>query len=221
MASQNWRRLGDEHKPTHIDRLEDDCYFLLDYTPGGGYQASEDNQLVLNLKTNPKAAKSPRHRHRIRLSVKGFAEALHRPIDYYRRLFSRISLVPIPNSKSKTDPDHHDNLEIIGQILQSKFGQRIKLENPIANKFTRRKASKTFGVRDRQYIERLKANFHWLGLSNQPELIIIYDDVITSGAQFRAVKEFISANLEHQPKPRMIGFFWARTTRQPTLGPIR
>ncbi len=219
MTKRDWRRLGGKHKPYHIDQIDDDCYFILDYTPRGGYPASDDNQLVFDLKADPKAVAGQRRRHHIRLSVKNFAEALMKPITYYRQFFRHISLIPIPNSKSKDDPKYHNNLEVVGQMLESKFDQQVKLETPIVNKAARRKACQTGRRRDRQYINQLKANFRWLGLNNHPELIIIYDDVITSGAQFKAVKEFILSNLKNQPRPRIVGLFWAHTAKQPTLGP--
>jgi hypothetical protein len=37
----------------------DECFFLREYTPRGGYQASESNQLVLNLKKDLKYRGTP------------------------------------------------------------------------------------------------------------------------------------------------------------------
>lgn len=42
--------LRDEHVRLAAD---DECYFLREYTAGGGFQAGETNQLILNLKKSP------------------------------------------------------------------------------------------------------------------------------------------------------------------------
>ena len=56
--------------------------------------------------------------------------------------------------------------------------------------------------------EDIKNNTKWNGFSgNIVETVIIIDDVLTTGALFKAWKEIIQSN---EPKvKRVIGFFWA------------
>jgi hypothetical protein len=44
----------------------DRCYFLREYTPGGGFEASDTNNLVLNLKKDPKHRGQPAWPYKLR-----------------------------------------------------------------------------------------------------------------------------------------------------------
>ena len=205
-----WKRIVKHlHDAPHISG-QDECFFVMEYIRGGGYQASRANQLIINFKKS-KNTQNPAETHHIDRSIDEFTAALTAPIEYYcRQLEQPVGLVSIPRAKLKTDSGYSDGLEVVGLKLASKFGNRIRLETPIVNKKSREKSSQTGETRNRQYIEGVKANFEWRGLHSRPRILLIYDDVLTSGAQFTAVKEFINQNIDEPDRPKMVGLFWAK-----------
>ena len=44
--------------------------------------------------------------------------------------------------------------------------------------------------------------------SREPDILIVFDDVITTGSQFRAYSEFVFENMKKLPN--MIGLFWCK-----------
>jgi orotate phosphoribosyltransferase len=52
-----------------------------------------------------------------------------------------------------------------------------------------------------------KSTLEWVGFNNDQNLIILIDDVITSGASFKACQQLI---FENSPHTTVVGVFWAR-----------
>ena len=183
---------------------------MMEYTSGGGYNASEANQLIWNIKKpNPRPGSAEFH-HKKR-SVQKFADDLGVVVEYYcSRSEKPVGLVSVPPSKLKTDPGYNDSLDLVGGMLKNRFGDQIQIEVPITIKMSREKSSQTGVNRTRKFVDSLKANFEWRRFRSPVRFILIYDDVITSGSQFVATREFINDNLPRPDRPTMVGLFWAK-----------
>ena len=55
--------------------------------------------------------------------------------------------------------------------------------------------------------EDIKKNYMWKGFKNTPEKIGIVDDVLTTGAHFRAMSDFLK---ENGYRGQIVGIFWSR-----------
>ena len=100
--------------------------------------------------------------------------------------------------------------------LKKMFMDKIVIETPVATIESREPSSIAGGRHGRRYVEELKANLEWLGFKRKPDMLIVFDDVITTGAHFKALKELIEENSVRPPQ--IIGLFWARG--QKPGGPI-
>lgn len=179
----------------------DECYFILSYTSHKSFDYSLDNSIIINLK------KSVLKRGTLEYKYK--EEAINKCAGYLNyisinNLFSNdVTFIPIPPSKSKNDPEYDDRLLL---ILNNAFKENIDIkEFIIQNKST--EAVHLCG--NRLTKEEIKSNYtvDEKLLSQTKGTIIIFDDVITTGAHYKAIKELI---LERFPQKRVIGLFIAR-----------
>ena len=88
------------------------------------------------------------------------------------------------------------------------------MEQPLATLKEREAVKQIAHRRDRVYVDQIKQNYKWLGFEREIKLLLVIDDVITSGGQFKAFKESIA---NHRPKMAMVGLFWARTRSTQTI----
>ena len=117
----------------------------------------------------------------------------------------------IPTSKSKKDPKYDDRFELVREKLLKKFkgDSRFLFENPIEILNSREQSSMTDEIRGERYVQKLKNNFLrvW-DHSKNPDFFLVFDDVITTGSQFRAYSDFVLENMKNPP--RIIGRLWAK-----------
>ena len=100
---------------------EDQCMFLREYTTGGGWQHSDSNQLILNLKKSPSLRlTAPKQHYWKERAIDQAAGELRQALNLPS--LSGITFVPIPPSKSKTDPEYDDRLET-SRLLKIVRGQ--------------------------------------------------------------------------------------------------
>lgn len=185
-----------QHPPSHISPTEDLCYFAREYVSGGGYKASPTNQLISNFK-KPVAKRGTREWYYKEQAITQFAQELGSVFPQH------CVLGFIPCSKRKDDPEYDDRFELTLQQLKSQRGD-LTIVEPLAM----RESMEPFHVsgqhRDPEYIyDRLE----WKGLREGLDHVILIDDVITSGAHFKACKRLIR---EHCPEIEVAGVFWAR-----------
>lgn len=180
------------------------------YTPGGGWQASTPNQLIFNFK-KPKDLKNQAERPHKEKAVAEFIATLAPVVQYFCKHHKQpVALMSILTSKIESDPDYGDGLDLVGESLKGQLGDQIQLESPIANKKSQIKSSQSKNHRNRQLIDSLKTNFRWSGFNIRPQTLLIYDDVITTGAHFVATREFIYENMAEPHRPPIFGLFWAK-----------
>lgn len=177
---------------------EDDCWYLFNYTAHSGFQASEANSIISNLKKSVDLQGSSQYKHKIDTikKVAGFFSNLN---------ISRFTVVPIPPSKNKADPLYDDRmLQIIQQAFQGQANVDIR-ELVIQNK------SKVAS-----HISKVRPTIKELGdnLSIDPKLslnlkdsILLVDDVLTTGAHFIAIKRLLKKEF---PDVKVRGLFICR-----------
>jgi|SRR5580704_6445622 hypothetical protein len=196
--------------PDHY-RLEasDDCYFIGEYTPRAGYNHSATNDLILNLKKEMDRRHLPEWRYKtwaIEQASKQLREVL--PPD----TLEEATFIPVPPSKAKTDPLYDDR---VVQIL-SGLGEDVDVRDAVTQGESY-DPSHALEVRlgpdelyqlyelDDEYLEPL------------PTSLVIVDDVLTTGAHFKAMKRLLN---EAFPEVPIIGVFVARRVLPHPVVPV-
>ena len=180
---------------------DDDCYFIMSYTSGKRYDYSEENSLISNLKKAMDKKDKPDWRYKER--------AINICANYLKEvnissLFSEdFTLVPITPSKAKDDPEYDDRLS---QILHEAFGDELDVREIIIQKESTISAHSTDAKRNPDKIEE-----NYLIDENQTQnvknCIVLFDDVLTSGAHFKAAESLL---LKRFPNKSIKGLFIAR-----------
>lgn len=200
MHDRHWKkidRVGVEEFPYYLDD-NDECYFARDYLPGRGYAASESNDLINNFKKPIDRKGRPEWRYKV-LAIERFAYELSMalPDD-----FDGI-VTCIPSSTRKDDPQYDSKLDETLSILK-RLKPNIQIEYPIS--IASSVIPSHLGGQKRRP-EVIYANLNWEGLRGNSDVILLVDDVITTGAHFKACQKIIKENC---PQIRVIGLFWAK-----------
>jgi predicted amidophosphoribosyltransferase len=188
---------GDHHHLT----ADDECYFLYEYTSGQNYQFSATNSLISNLKKKPSLAATPQYKYKqqaIRICGIAFGEAINPP------WLARATLVPVPPSKARSDPEYDDRiLQICRSIPTHGFAADIRelviqtKSLPAAHEGQRPTVAELLDV---YQIDEAQAKM-------PIQRIGIIDDVLTAGTHFCAMKSILQQRL---PGTTLVGFFIAR-----------
>lgn len=185
--------------------VDDECYFYGEYTVKGGFAHSSTNRLILNFKKDMNRRGNPDWRYK--------GEAIREVANTFTSLndwpqLQNFTWIPIPPSKDKSDPDHDDRLIQTLQAMKASFQNldfrelvRIKQSRPAAH-----------GNENRPTPQNHYSNFEIDEslAAPAPASIVVFDDVLTTGSGFKAMKRLLS---EKFPGVRIIGVFIARTRR--------
>lgn len=186
----------------HYLEPDDRCYFVREYTSREDYSFSSTNDLISNFKkTMDRRGKAEwKYKERAILSI----------ASEFRKLLpaeslSKMTLVPMPPSKAKDDPDHDDrmlrvlknidqekNLDIRELILQNKSIPAVHFKG--SYRHDPQELAEIFYI-DEDISEPA------------PPKLAIFDDVLTTGAHFKAAQGIIQ---ERYPGISVIGIFIAR-----------
>ena len=205
-----------QYRLTQIDDLnrgehfylqdEDECYFLGEYTARGGYGHSPTNQLIFNLKKGPKHRDTPVWHYKekaIEECAGYFVENLN------PGFLAEATLVPVPPSRVKSDPQYDDR---ILWLLKS-IAKRVEVSCDIRELVVQRQSYQPSHLtEDRMKPSELR-EIYTLALhhvQSAPRQVAVFDDVITSGCHFRAIKDLLE---ERWPGIPVIGLFVARVVR--------
>lgn len=180
----------------------DECYFLHEYTANKGYSFSKTNSLISNLKKKPSERNRAGYHHKmrcIREASRMFSETLN-PV-----WLDVATLVPIPGSKAVEDPDYDDRMELVCRGIRANLDVR-----PLVKQRHSTRASHQAGAGNRVLLEELLEVLYVDEELAKPEptYIGIFDDVLTNGTHFKAVKSVLTQRF---PAARISGFFIART----------
>lgn len=187
--------------------LRDNCYYLANYTSGVGYESKNPiNSLILNFKKKVDRRELSDWRYKqqaINIIATRLKEIILRKIN-----LNDIILVPIPPSKAKNDPMYDDRMTRVLEAASEGINNCDIRELIIRN--TSSPATHIDGNRLPPFV--LKECFD-LDLAQESDLkgnIILFDDVVTTGAHFVACKTLIK---EKYPNINVAGVFIARVDR--------
>ncbi len=186
--------------------LDDECYFYGEYTAKGGFAHSDTNRLILNFKKEMNRKGKPDWKYK--------ADAIKEVANIFTSLtlwpqLQKFTWIPIPPSRDKNDPDHDDRLIQTLHAMKARF-QSLDVRELIKIKKSRRAAH---GNENRPTPQHHYVNFEIDESLAAPVPVsaIIFDDVVTTGSGFKAMKRLVS---ERFPGVKIIGIFIARTSRE-------
>lgn len=202
----------DDH---HYLSASDFCLFLGEYTARRGYDFSPTNHLIINYKKPMERKGKPEWKFKLR-SIRLAAEALCfalRGSD-----LSELAFVPVPPSKRRDDDAYDDRVERTLALFSSCLQRSGKPEPLILDVV--RQAHSTCAAHDgedRPTPAQLASNYLIdRDLSDAPQKLVIFDDMLTTGAHFCAMRDVLSQHVPDDTEFR--GLFLAR--RAPETNPF-
>ncbi len=209
---------------TKIDKLNhpkylndnDKCYYLGEYTIGGGFKESETNQLITNYKMEMSIkAKNPmrwRHKRPAIIEVaKSFWLTSPKKV---RKFWANSILVPLPPSKIKDHDDYDDRNFQMLKILKAgvkggkgKQGIKLTVKELVVQKQSR---TSMHDSDQRPSVKEIQDNYilnSKIVLAKPPKSIALFDDTLINGTTFKAAKNLLQAEY---PDCDIRGFFIAR-----------
>ena len=197
------QRIDELFLPAHqYLNTEDECYFLMSYTRLDFGHTSE-NDLILNFK------KGMDRKGKAEWKWKGWA--IGRIADMFIQNFPQnddngIVLVPVPPSKVKSDPMYDDRMvQVLNIFCNNHPYAEVREILSINANMTPSHAIRASPNEIQPLLILNKAL-----CKDQPQTIILADDVITTGAHFRACKTILQTEF---PNSTIKGLFIARAVR--------
>jgi predicted amidophosphoribosyltransferase len=189
-------------RQTHVRLASDDeCYFLREYVRACGYAASETNSLILNLKKSPQRRGLHEWRYKEE-AIQQAGQELRAAIN--PDWLKGAVLVPIPPSKAREHPEYDDRMARITSIVAQGTGaSSVDLLQQLDS-------TEPLHLSDRpRDPESIVANLVVDDglLQTSPARIGVFDDLLTTGAHFRAARSVLGRRF---PSVQIIGFFIAR-----------
>lgn len=202
--------LIDEHCITdhyHLDE-EDTCYYIGEYTARKGYGFSDTNQLILNFKKEVDRKGDYEYRYKTQ-AIQQIAKQLNNVLKP-----SMVSCIPVPPSKDKSDPLYDDRLV---KVLES--SQKLESSLDYCDMVQLKESYDPSHSSVQRLLPDQLVELYNVVIPNgyQPrQNIIIFDDVITTGSHFKAMKTLLSRQF---PTHNIVGLFVARRVPE-TFDPI-
>ncbi|CUJ75422.1 Uncharacterised protein [Achromobacter xylosoxidans] len=178
---------------------QDVCYYAGEYTAGEGHAYSETNQLIHNFKKTMDKRGTPQWVYKERAIVQA-ANMLRAAI----KPEARLTFVPVPPSKAKTDPLYDDRMVRLLQAVCA--GRHTDIRELVVQV---QSAHAAHLAQQRPTPDELVANYRLDENLAEPEPtnIFVVDDVLTTGCHFKAVKRLLAQRF---PQARITGLFLAR-----------
>ena len=181
----------------------DECFFFGEYTAGRGYEFSPTNQLILNLKKGVERRDRLEEWQYKEQAIRIVAARLRKAIK--PEYLDRITFVPIPPSKAKTDPLYDDRMTRV--LLTIRPDPPLDVRELIVQ---RESTGAAHGAKVRPTPQDIEDGYDLdVSLAAMPpgDFIFVVDDVLTTGAHFRAAKVVLGRQFPETP---VIGIFVAR-----------
>ena len=165
---------------------------------------STTNSLIINFKKTLDRQERPEW-HCKEQALKAAAEAFRRALN--REALDRLTFVPVPPSKARGDPLHDDRL--------TRMLHAIRPEPPLDVRELIVQTESTHAVHNREIRPRpTEIEALWrhdeTPTEPAPRLVAVVDDLLTTGAHFRAAKSILSARFQGIA---VVGMFIARRVR--------
>jgi len=190
----------------HLSK-SDNCYFFGDYVGKQGYHYSAMNQLIHNFKKPIEKQKNPLEWKYKQDAVVEISNMLC-GVDIWQAVINYM-WVPVPPSKLKTNQEYDDRLILVLKKLQKKevhfdFRELLSIK-------TEKEPAHLSSVKRCPDDHLNNLIFDETKQEPTPKGIVIFDDVITTGATFKAAKSVLAGNY---PRIPIIGIFVARSIRK-------
>ena len=198
-------KVDDLIRPDHRHLTAADvCCFIGEYTAYRGYDHSDTNRLIFNFKKTMDRRGRTEWRYKeqaIQTAAAAFLRTLA-PKD-----LDRLTFVPIPPSKAKGDPLYDDRLtRMLGAIRpKPPLDVRELIVQMVSTDAVRAREVRP-APEEIQALYRIDETL----MEPAPDTIAVVDDILTTGAHFRAAKSVLST---HFPETSIIGLFIARRVR--------
>lgn len=194
--------LGEHHYLTE----DDECYFLREYTARRGFDASQTNQIIQNIKKTPDRRGRPEWFYKeqdLRRAASELRAALN------PAWLRAATIVPVPPHVVKGDLLHDDRVLQIATLMGS--GAKIDVRELVVQIAT---IDPSHQSASRPRPHELRANYRLEEnlCDPAPSMIGILDDILTAGAHFRAIQGLLS---ERFPGVPVVGIFYARRIAVP------
>jgi len=184
----------------------DYCYYLGEYASGRGFKHSEMNQVINNLK-KPIDRKHLPEWHFKEQAIQQIAFWLMSTKSWMKLKY--CTWVPMPPSKIKSHPAHDDcTLRILNRVQQ--FEKALDVRELLLAKASREPAHNPSSKRPSivDHLNNLVVDENLI--DPIPHAIVIFDDVITSGASFKAAQKILQNKYSEIP---IVGVFVARNIK--------
>ena len=185
----------------HLE-VGDICIYLREYTSGQGYGFSDTNGLISNLKKKVSRKGLQEYRYKIR-SIERCSEMLSK--SFNPDWLNGATLIPVPPSKAKDDPEYDDRMLSVCQQINTEFP--LDIREIVIQRKTIRAAHESEG--NRPTIDELIEIYEIDEAKTVPfpQRIAIVDDVLTAGTHFKAMQRVLSIRF---PGVQIVGVFIAR-----------
>ncbi len=186
---------------TYLD-ASDECLFFGDYSARKGFSHSATNNVLLNFKKPTKYRGTSSWQYKTR-AISQVAQALSKNLS---SSLGSLTLVPVPPSKLKNDPEYDDRLMAMLRQLQAPPGINTDVRELIVQTKVMPAAHGTenrLPPSEWESVYRIDDQY----ATPTPKWIGIVDDLIVTGCRFRAMSNVLK---RHYPEVRITGLFIAR-----------
>jgi len=194
------RVIGELERPDHWYLTEQDqCAFFGEYTARAGYSHSATNQLIANLKKKPSTRGTPQWPHKQR-AIRDIGATIK--VNLLAERIPHLTFVPIPPSKLPDHPDYDNRMTCVARAIAPGVDVRELIVATVGR-------DAAHECDDRPGPDALRATLAIQTnlLNPAPEMVILVDDMLTTGCSFRVCKSMIQEELPGVP---VAGLFVAR-----------
>lgn len=170
---------------------DDSVYYIKEYYPGVGF-SGEGNSLILNLKKSMEARDSDQWQHKGKAILHVATLIAKEMDDSDETKEGKVYWIPVPPSKTRSDPLFDDR---IYQILKCAVDMTTSKRHFVADVFNQGLNRESFSAStNKRSITELVSNYSMSDIPNynpDQDVIIIFDDVLTTGCHYKAVENVI------------------------------
>lgn len=180
----------------------DECLYFGEYSARKGFAHSPTNGVIANFKKPVRNRGTSSWKYKVR-EIKAVAQAFSSNIG---NAFGSLTLVPVPPSKLKTDPDYDDRMMEMLRALRAPAGITPDIRELVIQTKSMPAAHESSNRPPPLEWEKVYSIDDSLSYP-EPTWIGIMDDLLVTGCRFRAMSNILRTRF---PAARITGLFIAR-----------